>query len=1037
MINKTIMLLLLAPMLLVSGVHAQIVLSGYGNVVGENIRHPSGNIFDQVLLTGQSIKLQAKPGQITRVSFMDEDGDIVQVEFSGAGNFTVTLDPATYLPPAFPAKYNQDVMYVTGKPTVVIEGADATTFLSIFTVGRINAVDQALFSEGEVYDGEADVKLVEVINSTGMGGMQLSNTVFSGNTGKVGVDARGVPIAVRLTIGDIDASGDAVPYLLFGEGSFTTPASNPGLRITGGDLAQTNGAAIVVAESESTTPGFDTLISQNNFKSDYTPQPTLSIDATFTNEEGDEITVAVEELTIDMTPPIDPGLAPENEAAFNDLVVGQRLLSALPTYYMDFAAAGRFEETEGAATYTGSYAYSNTGPDTGTVVFNYDDGDQCTSNLTFVSATAGTSTYTCNDGESGKDNWQLTLIDTTSVVSLEISGTMPLTSIGQTIQLAATTHMLDGSSQAIASAFVHWVSSDPAVATVIDGTVTAVGPGNASTVATYQGQKAVAEISVHISARETGTVRVIYAAPSDREFRSDYRDAIQHAIVDLQSWYRRQLGGLTFSLYDATPELCQLSETSDYYDQDPWQKVLEGVQHCAPVEDNTSTFAWVIYADLEAVCGARGSLGRGGPGLTMVGRDDLEGLIGNRLVAYDECGRPYAAPVTRWIGGIGHELGHALGLPHPPGCDDGLPTCDRAALMDLGYTTYPDTYLRPDDKQVLWRSPFIEKNPSQRQLMEEAGIVAAIRGTVSDPGGEVVVGIRVSAVSDDFWAWGETASDGIFEIRLPDGSSGSSVLSVHAGGVADCGWLGYHVAGGLTTFREHATRIELGEVDPASIEISLPAISGELCQGQRTVTGTVLGPSGDPVGVFVGAFDQWSFSGDDGLFELRLPEGSGGSSPLLVEVPECGNVGFYGPGGFTTRFADSWQWEIGDVNVADIVIRLPATPEELCRRQPTIAGAVVGPDGEVMEGIGVVALPFWRWGTNGADGTFEIRLLEGTTGMPVLGIYADCGQVVGYYGPNGFTTSREDATGIEIGEGNVTGIVIRLPAEPDELCVKL
>ena len=421
MIKKTIMLLLLAPMLLVSGVHAQIVLSGYGNVVGENIRHPSGNIFDQVLLTGQSIKLQAKPGQITRVSFMDEDGDIVQVEFSGAGNFTVTLDPATYLPSAFPAKYNQDVMYVTGKPTVVIEGADATTFLSIFTVGRINAVDQALFPEGEVYDGEADVKLVEVINSTGMGGMQLSNTVFSGNTGKVGVDARGVPIAVRLTIGDIDASGDAVPYLLFGEGSFTTPASNPGLRITGGDLAQTNGAAIVVAESESTTPGFDTLISQNNFKSDYTPQPTLSIDATFTNEEGDEITVAVEELTIDMAPPRDPGmLAPENEAAFNDLVVGQRILSALPTYYVDFATAGRFEESEGAATYTGSYAYSNTGPDTGTVVFNYDDGDQCTSSLTFVSETEGTLTYTCNDGSSGGYNWLLVAISATGTPDLVV-----------------------------------------------------------------------------------------------------------------------------------------------------------------------------------------------------------------------------------------------------------------------------------------------------------------------------------------------------------------------------------------------------------------------------------------------------------------------------------------------------------------------------------------------------------------------------------------------------------------------------------------
>ena len=183
---------------------------------------------------------------------------------------------------------------------MVIEGADSSTFFSIFTVGSINAVNQALFPEGQVYDAEADVTLVEVINSTGMGGMQLSNTVFSGSTGNVGIDARGVPIAVRITIGDIDADGDAVPHLLFGEGSFTVPAGNPGLRITGGDLAQTNGASIVVAESGSTTTGFEeTFISQNNFKSNNTPQPTQSINATFANEDGDDITVEVVEVTIE------------------------------------------------------------------------------------------------------------------------------------------------------------------------------------------------------------------------------------------------------------------------------------------------------------------------------------------------------------------------------------------------------------------------------------------------------------------------------------------------------------------------------------------------------------------------------------------------------------------------------------------------------------------------------------------------------------------------------------------------------------------
>ena len=274
-----------------------LVLDGSGDIAGENIQHPNGNVFDQILLTGESIRLQAKPNQITRVSFMDEDEDIVQVEFSGAGSFTVTLDPATFLPPSVPPRYNQAVEYVTGKPSVVIDGADSNTFFSIFTVGSINAVNQALFPEGQVYDAQADVTLVEVVNSTGMGGMQLSNTVFSGSTGKVGVDVRGVPIAVRLTIGDIDASGIAFPYLLFGQGSFTVPAANPGLRITGGDLFQTNSSPVIVAESGSTTPGFETLISQNNFKSDNTPQPTQSIEATFVNADGTLITVTIQEVT--------------------------------------------------------------------------------------------------------------------------------------------------------------------------------------------------------------------------------------------------------------------------------------------------------------------------------------------------------------------------------------------------------------------------------------------------------------------------------------------------------------------------------------------------------------------------------------------------------------------------------------------------------------------------------------------------------------------------------------------------------------------
>ena len=99
--------------------------------------------------------------------------------------------------------------------------------------------------------------------------------------------------------------------------------------------------------------------------------------------------------------------APADEAAFNTLFVGKRAATNFPTAYADFVSPGRFRETAGADTYTGSYTYQNTGSNTGTVTFNYDDGDRCTTHLTFDSTTSGTATFTCNDGSSGAYNWHL------------------------------------------------------------------------------------------------------------------------------------------------------------------------------------------------------------------------------------------------------------------------------------------------------------------------------------------------------------------------------------------------------------------------------------------------------------------------------------------------------------------------------------------------------------------------------------------------------------------------------------------------------
>ena len=74
--------------------------------------------------------------------------------------------------------------------------------------------------------------------------------------------------------------------------------------------------------------------------------------------------------------------------------------------------------------------------------------------------------------------------------------------------------------------------------------------------------------------------------------------------------------------------------------------------------------------------------------------------------------------------------------------------------MHLGYINYPYTYLRPEDKERLLRSPFVGRDPAHRPLTDDAGKAVAIRGTVKDPDGNVVEGIRVSAHADAFWGWG-------------------------------------------------------------------------------------------------------------------------------------------------------------------------------------------------------------------------------------------------------------------------------------------
>lgn len=209
-----------------------------------DIRHPNGNVFDQVLLEGVAATITAdyspepELNQITRISFIDLDDDIVQVEFSGPGTLSLVLQNPTG--PALPLNYNQNTEYMKGHAGIVITGATERTHVTVFSVGRATAVNQALFRSDVSYGGTADLAFIAITSSNGrFGGLRAANARFYATAGITGVFAPNVDFEGPVYIGNISAFDAARPVIQLG--------SVTDVRITGGDLWQANSRELEVA----------------------------------------------------------------------------------------------------------------------------------------------------------------------------------------------------------------------------------------------------------------------------------------------------------------------------------------------------------------------------------------------------------------------------------------------------------------------------------------------------------------------------------------------------------------------------------------------------------------------------------------------------------------------------------------------------------------------------------------------------------------------------------------------------------------------
>lgn len=215
--------------------------------------HANGNVYDQLLLQGPSATIGADAGQITRISFIDVTDDIVQVEFSGSGRLTLWME--TTIAPAPALRYDQPgVLYMRGHASILITGSDSSTNLSVYSLGKETMQNTAILRDDVIYDGWADIALIQikpnpvVAGGSAFGSIRAGNVHFSARSGDTGIYAPGVHVQGVVVVGEVSAFDDAIPRLWFG-----TNSQFGAIVIAGGDLLQPNGRLIQIHYTMSTT----------------------------------------------------------------------------------------------------------------------------------------------------------------------------------------------------------------------------------------------------------------------------------------------------------------------------------------------------------------------------------------------------------------------------------------------------------------------------------------------------------------------------------------------------------------------------------------------------------------------------------------------------------------------------------------------------------------------------------------------------------------------------------------------------------------
>jgi hypothetical protein len=201
-------------------------------------------------------------------------------------------------------------------------------------------------------------------------------------------------------------------------------------------------------------------------------------------------------------------------------------------------------------------------------------------------------------------------------------------------------------------------------------------------------------------------VHMIYLLPSDVAYDPLVALGMDRAIRHLQTWYQEQLSnGRTFAIHDPVITVLHSTHPASYFATSSFSRAAADVFEATGSFFNDSTAIWDIY--LPVVTDGQG----GTSSVALLGENDVLGISGEDTQGFT---------IARWIGGLGHEMGHAFGLAHPPACDAGQMIPDCSSIMFLGYLDYPDTFLSEADKTQLDAGPFVTSSVAVTSMQFDA-----------------------------------------------------------------------------------------------------------------------------------------------------------------------------------------------------------------------------------------------------------------------------------------------------------------------------